>query len=51
LMLRRRKSEATRVKAPGLSETRATNVWSMIYLSTCRGNFVYNQDESRLLTI
>src|SRR5258707_121375 len=29
LMLRRRKSEATRVRTPGLSWTRATKVWSM----------------------
>jgi hypothetical protein len=29
-MLRRRKSEATRVRTPGLSETRATKVWSMV---------------------
>src|SRR5271170_3277215 len=32
LMLRRRKSEATRVRTPCLSWTRATKVWSM---STC----------------
>ena len=30
LMLRRRKSEATRVRTPGLSWTKATNVWSMV---------------------
>src|ERR1700679_47850 len=29
MMLRRRKSEATRVRTPGLSWTRATKVWSM----------------------
>src|ERR1700761_1801505 len=29
LMLRRRKSEATRVRTPGLSWTSATKVWSM----------------------
>src|SRR3984957_3825873 len=29
LMLRRRKSEATRVRTPGLSWTNATNVWSI----------------------
>src|ERR1700733_10528543 len=29
LMLRRRKSEATRVRTPGLSWTKATNVWSI----------------------
>src|SRR5207248_2204617 len=33
LMLRRRKSEATRVRTPGLSWTRATKVWSIYELS------------------
>src|SRR5450432_1273481 len=33
LMLRRRKSEATRVSTPGLSSTSATNVWSNSRLS------------------
>src|SRR5271168_1375946 len=40
LMLRRRKSEATRVRTPGLSWTRATKVWSICIPLLVQDEFV-----------
>src|ERR1700692_1263578 len=45
LMLRRRKSEATRVRTPGLSLTRATKVCSMIDLSKCGISIAFEGQE------
>src|SRR5665213_3444910 len=50
LMLRRRNSEATRVRTPGLSETRATKVWSMslsrfVYLAASKFDRFGNPEE------